>query len=311
MKQELPDEMLWNIFSYLNLKEISKVSQVSRRYSRLCDEDDMNILFSTFNQTISFTKKIKQTANKEISGWRRFLDIFGNSDFRFHFNNMKNPERILLGNSHKSARCTMRGNVTIHSTEKLFPTTTKYFEFKIDSKSSTWNIGIGLERDLHSDSTFVGFNKNSWSYASSGYIRARGGEEYLELENYPRYKTGDVVSLLLDLPMDRVFVFLNSKFIYEFQNVISTFKNPLYLACTLHDPKDQITLIQENFSIDPSIALKYYRKIEQEQLKSNIKDTLNEIFFELQLKNDINQYLNLKRDLDKRLSELKHDSNNK
>jgi hypothetical protein len=53
---------------------------------------------------------------------------------------------------------------------KLLPTTTKYFEFRffflelknrIDSKSATWNIGIGIERDLHSDSTFVGFNKMS------------------------------------------------------------------------------------------------------------------------------------------------------
>ena len=74
--------MIWNILSFLDLKEISVVSMVSRRFCCLCDKDELNILFSTFNQTISFNIDIKEEANKEVSGWRRFLHIFGNSDFR-------------------------------------------------------------------------------------------------------------------------------------------------------------------------------------------------------------------------------------
>ena len=85
----------------------------------------------------------------------------------------------------------------------------------------------------------------------------------------------------------------------------------MYLACTLHDPKDQISLIQENFSINPNEAIKYFRMIEEEHIKSNIKETLNEIFFELKTKNNITNYLKLKRLLDKNLHELKKDSKNK
>jgi hypothetical protein len=49
----------------------------------------------------------------------------------------------------------------------------------------------------------------------------------------------------------------------------------LYLACTLHDQKDQITFVQDNYSVHPNLALKYYKKMELEQIKMDMKTILN------------------------------------
>lgn len=74
---DLSDDEWVNIFTFLTVVDICRVSFVNKRLNEFCN-DEKGVLWSIFSR-----KGTKKLPLRCISGWRRFLQIFGNSKLEY------------------------------------------------------------------------------------------------------------------------------------------------------------------------------------------------------------------------------------
>ncbi|KAG2387651.1 hypothetical protein C9374_001245 [Naegleria lovaniensis] len=297
-RQLIPYDIIMYILRFLDLRNITLARLLSKKLCQQIDEDRNGILWRHVTKKQEWLsnlhcKNLVLELNKRKHKWMRFLSIF--SDNECEWENSPNyhediTNKLLLCTGPTEALDIVQDtkynittstrkytalmmddlkNVSCASSYPITSNTVKFFEVTIDKKSSTWNIGIGLaQKDfLLSKRKFVGFNAQNFGYSSNGYMRhfcTRTQANYVQHAGFPSYGSGDKIGILVDMPSERVNIYLNGVFLYTFEKVLLENQEPLRIVATLHTQYDQVTLShQQDCMFDVESLLQIYDSVEQ------------------------------------------------
>ncbi|KAL6056588.1 F-box protein of unknown function [Balamuthia mandrillaris] len=242
---DLGEEMVFTIFTFLDVKDLVAAHFVCHKWARISSDDSLwkQLCFRKRKFLASYLLASQQEHRLPWKQVFRFLY------YPFKWSEQRKNSHISVQEQGKRAIITGtkdNNNFSIHCATAMLPRDSSpqkepfhYYEFYVEKKG-VCNIGFGVS-DLNWDLTgaFVGFNEAhfNYGYTSNGKMKRENG--------FTCYGEGDRVGMWVEYPSTSALTlhfFLNGQWVHTWDRVSATHCPPLFATATLYRTKTSVLL---------------------------------------------------------------------